>query len=106
MTLDRWLAVAALLIGLPGFFALFLTGNQTQAALICLAAFVMLGSAFVVRYILGRPAFSAKRTDVKLELDKLGKLAKITKRYELRPNLAHAERLIIRHNGGRGGVQD
>jgi hypothetical protein len=106
MTSDRWLATIGVLVALPGFFELFLTGRQTEAALICLIAFIILCSAFFVRYIIKRPAFSAKRTHVKLQLDKLGKFCKVTKRYRLKPNHTHADRLIIRHNGGRGGQQD
>lgn len=106
MTPDRWLAIIGVLVALPGFFQLFLDEHQIQAALICLAAVIILCSAFVVRYILKRPTFSAKHTHVKLELDKSGKFCKVTKRYELRPNHVHADRLVIRHNGGRGGQQD
>jgi hypothetical protein len=107
MTLDRWLAIVGLLIALPGFFELFLNNQrQTEAAVICFAAFVILCSALVVRYILKRPAFSAKSTYVKLELDKAGTSCKVTKRYRLRPNHMHADRLVIRHNGGRGGTRD
>jgi hypothetical protein len=105
MTTDRWIAVVGLLIALPGFLELFLTGRQTEAALIVLLGFAVVVSAWIVQYVLNLPPFSAKSTDVTLELDKTGNVSQITKSHELRPN-AEAQRLVIRHNGGRGGSKD
>jgi hypothetical protein len=107
MTIDRWIAVVGLLIALPGFFELFLTGHQTEGTLAVLLGFVVVGFAWIIQYILSLPSFSAKSTEVKLELDmdKTGSVARITKHHELRPN-TEAQRLVIRHNGGRGGSKE
>jgi hypothetical protein len=105
MTIDRWIAVLGLLIALPGFFELFLTGRQTVGAIAVLLGFAVVGFAWIIQYILSLPSFSAKSTEVKLELDKTGNVARITKSHDLRPN-TEAQRLVIRHNGGRGGSKD
>jgi hypothetical protein len=105
MTKDRWLAVGGLLIALPGFFELFLTGHQTEAALIVLFGFAIVILAWIVQYVFNLPPFSAKSTDVTLELDRTGNVSQITKSHDLRPN-SETQRLVIRHNGGRGGSKD
>jgi hypothetical protein len=107
MTLDRWLGVIGLVIGLPGFAALFLGPDQATAISFSLVGVVLIAAAATVNYFGNLPPFSVKSAEVLLDFqDDTGKLAKLSKSYRIRPNYSYLQTLVHKNIGADGVIRN
>jgi len=107
VNLDRGLAVAGVLLGLPAFLLLFLSGQQTTAILVLVLAFVLLASAFAVKYLTGLPPLTMKSVDVVLQFnDGQGKNALLSKHYQIRATRNDVREMTHRNIASDGGISN
>ena len=106
MQLDRWLAIAGLVIGLPSFVVLFGT-DFAVASMGAALGVVLLGAAFWVHYRASLPPYTFQRVNVHLVInDSGGRQATMTKDYEIRPNFGHLDSLTHRNIAADGSIRN
>lgn len=103
MNLDRLLALSGIIVGLPGFFFLFLSANTVVSSIAVFFGFSLLAAAYLVFYFSGLPPYSVRNADVTLTLhDGHGKAATLSKEYEIRPNYRHLSIMTHRNIASDG----
>jgi len=104
MWLDRILAIAGLILGIPGVLVLFATANETTAVFAGMLAALTLGAAFYIRYLINAPPYTFR--EVKATLEFLGdeKRAVLRKAYKIRPNYAQLHQLEHKNIGADGQI--
>src|SRR5215510_8644906 len=102
MSLDRALGVLGLIIGLPGFFALFFTNQGTVASLAISLAIVLIGAGVLRERAVNQPAFKCKRVDLNVTVDP--KVAVLKKTYRMVPNFNNLHDFIHRNIAADGQI--
>ena len=106
MHLDRWLGIISLVIGFPSFLLLFGydIALASMGAMLCVG---LLGASVWVRYRISLPPYTYKRivTHVEIE-DSTGRKAKVSKKYEGRPNYGHLDFVTHRNIAADGDITD
>ena len=105
MTVDRALGILALILGLPGFFALFLSPYHTAAIVCVILAGVILAVSLLVARIVDRPAWEYRSVKVELDLSQGGPAqATLSKTYKIVSNANDQRHLLHRNIGADGRV--
>lgn len=102
MSLDRALGVLGLIVGLPGFFALFFTNQGTAASLAIALAIVLIGAGVLVERAVNQPAFRCK--EVKLSVTVDPKVSVLKKTYRMVPNFNNLRDFMHRNIAADGRI--
>lgn len=103
--LDRWIGIAGLIVGVPGFITLFYQGHKALAVLTLVLLAVLLGSAWLIRRAGTMPPYCMKSVRVDLHLhDANGERATLKKAYKAVPSYAHLEEMTHRNIAADGAV--
>ncbi len=105
MNLDRALGVAGVLLGLPGFAALFLTPYDTAAAITLALAAVTIAAALLIRSIANRPPYSMDKVEARLDLTNPDR-ATHEKVSHVRANVAGLTTLQHKNIASDGTIED
>src|ERR1700736_1269162 len=107
MSTDRVLGILGVVIGLPGFFLRFLTGQQAIGILCVVIAALIFLLAVAAHYLTNLPPFVilAQQTTFAI-LDDEGTSAHLEKKYTLRPNYGHLETLTFKNISASEPIND
>jgi hypothetical protein len=104
-SLDRWIGIVALILGIPGFLLLFLTKDYAVALLIVGIGVLLFGAAYLINRAGKLPPFRMKSVRVDLRLiDVLGNEATLRKEYEVIPSYAHLTAMSHRNIAADGAI--
>jgi hypothetical protein len=107
MSLDRWLGAAGVLLSLPGFLLLLFSEQMAVAVLVLALGAAVVGAAVAVYYLTNLPEYTLTSVVVELAvLEADGSRALLTKKYRIRPNYAHLDRMIHRNIAADGSVRN
>ena len=106
MPLDRVLAIAGIIIGIPGVIVLFAAANETLAAFAGLLAALLLGAAFYIRYLFNAPPYTFPEVNATLEFSGDERRAVLRKIYKIRPNYSHLRQLEHRNISADGQISN
>jgi hypothetical protein len=106
MSLDRALAIAGLIIGIPGVLVLFLTANQTLAIVAGLLAVLLLLGAFYGRQILNASPYTFPEARVSLAFPGDHNLGVLTKEYRIVPNFGHLRQIEHKNIAADGRIDN
>lgn len=107
MSLDRILAVAGVILSLPGFLLLFLNRNETVGAAFVLLGLVVLLAALIYHYWTEIQPYTVIEMEGQLVIKtRDGASATLTKQYRIRPNYSHLNTLTHRSIASDGRVEN
>ena len=106
LTLDRGLALAGLLIGLPGVLSLFLSANENLAIFAGILGVILLGTAYVVRLVLNAAPYGIKKATVTLSFPNGVQTAVMCKQYKIVPNFRHLTQMEHKNIAADGTIRN
>jgi hypothetical protein len=107
--LDRWLAVAGLLVSLPGFLLMFLSTQRTVAGMTVALGLALVVAGFIVLRERAKPPFTMKAISIRLEFvggSNPKEVARITRSYKFVANFPHMKVLVNRSIGADGKIEN
>ena len=106
MSLDRGLALVGLVLALPGFLLLFLSGQEAVAVLVLVLGAGCLIGAFVVHFIWTQPPYTFKIAEVTLSFIGGKDRALLSKEYIIRPNYRNLQQMKHKNIASDGTVKN
>jgi hypothetical protein len=106
MTLDRGLAIAGVILGLPGVLVLVLSSSQTLAIINGILAVLLLGAAYFIKYILDAAPFNVKDVTVILSFPQDHKKAILRKHYKMYANFNHLKQIEHKNIAADGKIEN
>lgn len=106
-SVDRWIGIAGLIFGIPGFILAFTTPDKAVAWLAVVLGLVLFAAAFLIRRASRLPPFRMNDVKITLDLkDNLGNEATLRKEYEAVPSYGHLQEMSHRNIAADGGITD
>jgi hypothetical protein len=105
MTFDRILAILGIILGLPGFLLLLMSGYRAEAILSLGLGLTLISAPISITWFLTRPPYTITSAKVTLSfLDNAIRRARLTKDYTIRPNQRYLTVLTFRNIAADGNI--
>lgn len=102
---DRWIGIAGLIVGIPGFILLFISGDRAFAWLFAILIVVCVISVYLIYRAGQLPPFRMNKVRVVLRIsDTLGSAATLRKEYEAVPSYGHLTEMSHRNIAADGAL--
>ena len=103
--IERILAVASIIIGLPGFLVLFLTTNFTLGVVLVIVGALAVAGWAAVHFLTARHPYTVVKTKQTLEFTEGVSLAILTKEYKIKVHARDQRSLMFGKNGSDGNIE-
>lgn len=100
--LERALAIAGLVIGLPGFVLLFVSVNVAIPIIMLVLAALACGGWYYAHFMSNQSPFTVMHNEITLSFEDGVRLAILEKRYTIRANVRDQRQIYFRNNSADG----